>query len=75
MNFEKSDIQVGDTTQNGYKMIFDDIEEKYVYFVLKTGEMKEIPRNELLEMIKSGKPMPIIEIKEKIYATSLSATG
>ncbi len=75
MNFEKSDIQVGDTTQNGYKMIFDDIEEKYVYFVLKTGEMKEIPRNELLEMIKSGKPMPIIEIKEKIYATSLPATG
>ncbi len=75
MNFEKSDIQVGDTTQNGYKMIFDDIEEKYVYFVLKTGEMKEIPRNELLEMIKSGKPMPIIEIKEKIYATSLSAIG
>lgn len=75
MNFEKFDIQVGDTTQNGYKMIFDDIEEKYVYFVLKTGEMKEIPRNELLEMIKSGKPMPIIEIKEKIYATSLSAIG
>ena len=65
MNLEKSDTAVGDTTQNGYKMIFDDTEEKYIYFALKAGDMNEIPRSELLEIIKSRKPMPVIEIKEK----------
>lgn len=69
MNFEESDMQAGDFVQHGYKSIFDDTEQKNSYFVLKAGEMKEIPRNELLEMIKSTKFMPVIEIREKIYET------
>jgi len=70
LNFENSDTQIGDTTQNGYQIILDDTEEKYRYFALRAAETNEIPRNELIEMIKSGKPMPVIEIKEKVYAVS-----
>jgi len=72
MNIEKSRSPAGNEIQNGYKMIFDDTEEKYVYFALKTGDMREIPRTELIEMIQSGKPMPILEIKEKFRAASQS---
>jgi hypothetical protein len=70
MNLETSDTKVKDTSQDGYEMIFDDVEQKYSYFVLKSGESKEIPREELLEMIKSGKSMPVIEIKEKFHVAS-----
>jgi hypothetical protein len=73
MNFEETDSYIENIGQNGYKMIFDDIEQKYIYFVLKAGESKEIPRDELLEIIKSGKPMPVIEIREKFYAASNTA--
>lgn len=72
MNIEKSRSPAGNEIQNGYKMIFDDTEENYVYFALKAGDMREIPRTELIEMIQSGKPMPILEIKEKIRAASQS---
>ena len=73
MNFKEPDSQSGNSNQNGYKIIFEDIEQKYIYFVLKAGEMREIPRNDLVEMIKSGKPMPIIEIKENFNAAFTSA--
>ncbi|HEY0426412.1 MAG TPA: hypothetical protein VGC76_01275 [Pyrinomonadaceae bacterium] len=69
MNFEELDTRAGDFVQYGYKTIFDDIEQKYSYFILKAGEMKEIPRNELIEMIKTTSSMPVIEIREKIYET------
>ena len=75
MNFEKFGASSGQTTRNGYKMIFDDTEEKYSYFALKAGDASEIPRSELIEMIQSGKPMPIIEIKEKIHAASQATKG
>ena len=75
MNFENFDTQDRKTTQHGYEMIFDDIEENYIYFVLRAGDMIEISRSELLEMIKGGKPMPVIEIREKTFALSRTARG
>lgn len=71
MNFENSRTKI----QNGYRMIFEDAEEKYVYIALNGNGAEEIPRNELIELIQSGKPLPVIEIKEKIYAASQSASG
>jgi hypothetical protein len=74
MNIEKSRAAAKDAIQNGYKMIFDDTEERYSYFALKAGDTSEIPRSELNEMINSGKPMPILEIKEKIHVASQPPT-
>lgn len=61
MNFKKSYREI----QDGYQMIFDDAEEKFVYIALNGGATREIPRNKLIELIQSGKPMPVIEIIEK----------
>lgn len=66
MNFEQSEKTQTNNISSGYKMIIEDTEEKYIYLTYKNGNPQETPREELLEIIKSGKPIPLLEIRKRI---------
>jgi hypothetical protein len=65
MNYDDNNKQSSDSAFLGYQFIIDDIEEKYIYLTLKGGERRETPREELIEIIKSGKPVPILEVRKR----------
>ncbi|MDQ6786203.1 MAG: hypothetical protein M3033_05220 [Acidobacteriota bacterium] len=65
MNREQINKHTENKIPRGYQMIFDDTEEKFIYFALGSGVEKEIPRKELLEIIESGKSIPLLEIKKR----------
>jgi hypothetical protein len=65
MNYEQTKKQLPDSTFSGYQFIIDDINEKYIYMTLKGGVRWETPREDLIEIIKSGKPVPTLEIRKR----------
>ena len=75
MNTQKCNEHTEYAKQKGYKIIFEDTEQKYDYFVLKGSQTKKILRGELIEMINAGKTMPVIEIREKSFEASKPANS
>ena len=65
MNYEQTNKQSSDGAFSGYQFILDDVEEKYIYLTLRGGDEQETPREELIEIIKSGKPIPLLEIRKR----------
>ncbi len=65
MNTEQIRQHSAGVVPEGYQMIMDDVDEQYIYLSLKRGDMKETTRQELVEIIESGKPLPPLEIRKR----------